>query len=142
MNQYSIATIGDGLVSQPGPDDLHRYGMIVTRSVSDGSLNSDVLGQFKAQPRAILATGIGFSAAGAGARRPTAPLLLVAASGYWRLFVDRKLTEQKALEEQPARRRQPPELQAASETDYFKDINNGYSSSWRWSRSRWNSATA
>lgn len=32
--------------------------MIVTRSVSDGSLNSDVLGQFKAQPRAILATGI------------------------------------------------------------------------------------
>ena len=41
---------------------------------------------------------------------------------------DRKLTEQKALEEQPApEAATAPELQAASETDYFKDINNVYS---------------
>ena len=70
MNQYSIATIGDGLVSQlPALMISTATGMIVTRSVSDGSLNSDVLGQFKAQPRAILATGIILALLGGGADR-------------------------------------------------------------------------
>ena len=51
LNQYSIATIGDGLVSQlPALMISTATGMIVTRSVSDGSLNSDVLGQFRPSP--------------------------------------------------------------------------------------------
>ena len=81
LNQYSIATIGDGLVSQlPALMISTATGMIVTRSVSDGSLNSDVLGQFKAQRHY-------FSAAGAGARRshgaaPAGGLR----PGYWRLL--------------------------------------------------------
>ena len=33
-------------------------GMIVTRSVSDGSLNTDVINQFARQPRAILTAGV------------------------------------------------------------------------------------
>ena len=50
---YSIATIGDGLVSQlPSLMISTATGMIVTRSVSEGSLNSDVIGQFARQPRA------------------------------------------------------------------------------------------
>ena len=104
-------------------------GMIVTRSVSDGSLNSDVLGQFKAQPRAILATGIILALLGLVPGAPTAPLLLVGCGlGIGGFLSDRKLTEQKALEEQPApEAAAAPELQAASETDYFKDINNVYS---------------
>ena len=78
LNQYSIATIGDGLVSQlPALMISTATGMIVTRSVSDGSLNSDVLGQFKAQPRAILATGIILALLGLVPGAPTAPLLLV-----------------------------------------------------------------
>ena len=53
MSVYSIATIGDGLVSQlPALMISTATGMIVTRSVSDGSLNEDVVHQFKAQPRA------------------------------------------------------------------------------------------
>ena len=104
-------------------------GMIVTRSVSDSSLNSDVLGQFKAQPRAILATGIILALLGLVPGAPTAPLLLVGCGlGIGGFLSDRKLTEQKALEEQPApEAAATPELQAASETDYFKDINNVYS---------------
>lgn len=52
LNVYSIATIGDGLVSQlPALMISTATGMIVTRSVSDGSLNTDVISQFKAQPR-------------------------------------------------------------------------------------------
>ena len=130
LNQYSIATIGDGLVSQlPALMISTATGMIVTRSVSDGSLNSDVLGQFKAQPRAILATGIILALLGLVPGAPTAPLLLVGCGlGIGGFLSDRKLTEQKALEEQPApEAAAAPELQAASETDYFKDINNVYS---------------
>ena len=130
LNQYSIATIGDGLVSQlPALMISTATGMIVTRSVSDGSLNSDVLGQFKAQPRAILATGIILALLGLVPGAPTAPLLLVGCGlGIGGFLSDRKLTEQKALEEQPApEAAATPELQAASETDYFKDINNVYS---------------
>ena len=51
LSVYSIATIGDGLVSQlPALMISTATGMIVTRSVSDGSLNTDVISQFKAQP--------------------------------------------------------------------------------------------
>ena len=45
MQNYCILTIGDGLVSQiPSLMISTATGMIVTRSVSDGSLNTDVMG--------------------------------------------------------------------------------------------------
>ena len=59
LSRYSIVTIGDGLVSQlPALVISTATGMIVTRSVSEGSLNKDVIGQFKNQPRAIMTTGV------------------------------------------------------------------------------------
>lgn len=130
LNVYSIATIGDGLVSQlPALMISTATGMIVTRSVSDGSLNTDVIGQFKAQPRAILATGVILVLLGIMPGTPTFPLLLVGAGlGIGGFLIDQKmekgeLAKQEAVEE-PA---QPAEVQAASETDYYKDINNVYS---------------
>ena len=77
----------------------------------------------------ILATGIILALLGLVPGAPTAPLLLVGCGlGIGGFLSDRKLTEQKALEEQPApEAAATPELQAASETDYFKDINNVYS---------------
>ena len=59
LSTYSIASIGDGLVSQlPALMISTATGMIVTRSVSEGSLNLDVLSQFRAQPRAMMTTGV------------------------------------------------------------------------------------
>lgn len=59
LNQYTIATIGDGLVSQiPALLISTATGMIVTRSVSEGSLSGDVLTQFKSQPRVLMIAGI------------------------------------------------------------------------------------
>lgn len=59
LSVYSIATVGDGLVSQiPALLISTATGMIVTRAVSQGSLNDDVSGQFLAQPRAIMFAGI------------------------------------------------------------------------------------
>lgn len=130
LNVYSIATIGDGLVSQlPALMISTATGMIVTRSVSDGSLNTDVVGQFKAQPRAILSTGVILVLLGFIPGSPTVPLVLVGsalgAGGYVgsKRMEQKKQAEEAASEELPA----PTEVQAPSEADYFKDINNVYS---------------
>ena len=130
LNIYSIATIGDGLVSQiPALMISTATGMIVTRSVSDGSLNTDVIGQFKAQPRAILSTGIILILLALFPGTPTLPLLLVgvglSVGGFMGI---RRMETAKALpqEEEAPGEQLPPELAAASETNYFKDISNVY----------------
>lgn len=131
LSVYSIATIGDGLVSQlPALMISTATGMIVTRSVSDGSLNTDVISQFKAQPRAIMATGMILLMLGLFPGTPTLPLLLVGAvlsvGGYWS---DHKMALARQMEEAESARagEAVPELQAASEADYYMDINNVYS---------------
>lgn len=131
LTTYSIATIGDGLVSQlPALMISTATGMIVTRSVSDGSLSADVMGQFRAQPRAILSTGVILLILAVIPGTPTLPLLLVGAAlaggGYW---IDHRMTQARQLERSQAEREAAPvpETQAASEADYFKDINNVYS---------------
>ena len=59
---YSIATVCDVLVSQlPALLISTATGMIVTRAVSEGSLNEDVSAKFLAQPKAIMTTGQSFS---------------------------------------------------------------------------------
>ena len=131
LSVYSIATMGDGLVSQlPALMISTATGMIVTRSVSDGSLNTDVISQFKSQPRAIMATGMILLMLGLFPGTPTLPLLLVGAvlsvGGYWS---DHKMAPARQMEEAESARagEAVPELQAASEADYYKDINNVYS---------------
>ena len=58
LQVYSIATIGDGLVSQiPALLISTATGMIVTRAVAEDSLNIDVTRQFSAQPKAIMIAG-------------------------------------------------------------------------------------
>ena len=59
LSTYSIATVGDGLVGQiPSLLISVSTGMIVTRAVSEGSLNEDVSKQFTQQPRSMMITGI------------------------------------------------------------------------------------
>lgn len=131
LNVYSIATIGDGLVSQlPSLMISTATGMIVTRSVSDGSLNTDVIGQFKAQPRAILATGVILLLLGIFPGTPTLPLLLVGAClTAGGIIGDRRLEQagQLQLQQEAQSEQAQPEAAAASQTEYFKDINNVYS---------------
>lgn len=132
LNVYSIATIGDGLVSQlPALMISTATGMIVTRSVSDGSLNTDVIGQFKAQPRAILATGIILLLLAVFPGTPTIPLLLVGAGLTAAGLVGQKKMEQEELhakpQEEAVSQAPPPEAAASGEAEYFKDISNVYS---------------
>ena len=58
LSAYSLATVGDGLVSQiPALMISTATGMIVTRAVAEDSLNIDVTKQFLNQPRSIMLTG-------------------------------------------------------------------------------------
>ena len=131
LNVYSIATIGDGLVSQlPALMISTATGMIVTRSVSDGSLNTDVISQFKAQPRAILATGVILLLLGLFPGTPTLPLLLVGAClTVGGIIGERKMDEERRqrTQEEVQGEQQPSPETAGGEADYFKDINNVYS---------------
>ena len=59
LTTYSIATVGDGLMSQlPSLLISMATGLIVTRSSSEADLNSDVLKQFSNQPFVILIAGV------------------------------------------------------------------------------------
>ncbi|RKI65704.1 flagellar biosynthesis protein FlhA [bacterium 1xD42-67] len=126
---YSIATIGDGLVSQlPALMISTATGMIVTRSVSEGSLNTDVIEQFARQPRAILTAGAVLIILGLIPGTPTLPLLIVgvglAIFGY---MMSGRLEQQEAAAAVQTEAPAEADMTAApSETDYYKDINNVY----------------
>ncbi len=126
---YSIATIGDGLVSQlPALMISTATGMIVTRSVSEGSLNTDVIEQFARQPRAILTAGAVLIILGLIPGTPTLPLLIVgvglAIVGY---MMSGRLEQQEAAAAVQTEAPAEADMTAApSETDYYKDINNVY----------------
>ena len=126
---YSIATIGDGLVSQlPALMISTATGMIVTRSVSEGSLNSDVIQQFASQPRAILTAGAVLIILGIIPGTPTVPLLVVgvglAVFGY--IMSGRLDRQEAAAIAQPEEPVEADMTAVPSETDYYKDINNVY----------------
>lgn len=132
LSTYTIATIGDGLVSQlPALMISTATGMIVTRSVSDGSLNQDVLQQFKAQPRAIMSTGIILIFL---ALLPNTPHVALVAGAVVLLtlgfMINRQISQQAAQEEAVQEEEQAAaaaEAAPPAEADYFKDINNVYS---------------
>ena len=137
LSVYSIATIGDGLVSQiPALLISTATGMIVTRAVSDGSLNNDVATQFLAQPQALMMGGGIMAVISVIPGMPHIPLIVVGAillAIGWRAS-----NRMKALIAADAAVTAPgggtvgtiPEEEAPapmSENDVYKDINNVYS---------------
>lgn len=127
MQVYSIATIGDGLVSQiPALLISTATGMIVTRAVSEGSLNVDVTNQFKSQPKVLIIAGciIVLMVLIPGGPK-VQPLLL----GGILIFCGYKLIGTKQKEEMAAAMAVPEEFapEEFDENAYFKDINNIYS---------------
>ena len=129
---YSIATVGDGLVSQlPSLMIAVATGMVVTRAVSDGSLNEDVSAQFLAQPRAIMLTGFVLVVLMFVPGMPKFQLGLMAVLligiGYQ---LERKV-KQSAIKEveqyQNAFMEDTSQQTPADEESYYRDVNNVYS---------------
>ena len=130
VQTYSIATIGDGLVSQiPSLMISTATAMVVTRTVSDGSLNDDVVRQFLGQPKAILTAGLVIALLGCIPGTPHVPLLLVglglAVSGW---FISTQTDKQQAevAAAEAAAAAVPEEAPQPSANEFYKDINNVY----------------
>ncbi len=131
LSVYSLATIGDGLVSQlPSLLISTATGMVVTRSVSDGSLNDDVLKQFTNQPRSMIVAGCALIFLAVMPHTPHFSLSVVAVILLGMGFV---LSRQMRVRAEEAVAAEQPEAQvpieeaAPAEADYFKDISNVYS---------------
>ncbi|MEF9941536.1 MAG: flagellar biosynthesis protein FlhA [Lachnospiraceae bacterium] len=133
LSMYSIATVGDGLVSQiPALLISTATGMIVTRSVSEGSLNEDVSKQFLAQPQAIMITG-GFIAilmmVPGMPKIPMGALSLTFLIGGYRLIQRMKEIPDGYTGEGTTAEAESGATEGGTvtEEEYFKDINNVYS---------------
>lgn len=131
MSIYSIATVGDGLVSQvPSLLIATATGMVVTRAVSEGTLNDDVSSQFMAQPRAIMLTGFVMIVLMLVPGMPKIQLTVMAAvliiTGY-RLGQRVRLSA-SGLPEMAAAMAAPEEAAqpASDEESYYRDVNNVY----------------
>ncbi len=139
LHIYALSTVGDGLASQlPSLMISTATGMIVTRSVSEGSLNDDVSRQFTVQPHAFLITGILMALVSFMPGMPKIQFFVVSAamvvSG---IIMSRKITEaglgqdmMPLMDGAPgvALKQGAPQI-ADDVTDegYFRDVNNIYS---------------
>ncbi len=123
---YSIATIGDGLVSQiPALLISTATGMIVTRAVSDSSLNEDVSKQFLSQPKVLMISGFIMLMM---IFIPGAPWIQPIVLSSVLMFCGFRLMKKKTREEMISQA-EPQEYvpEEFDENAYFKDINNIYS---------------
>lgn len=130
LSVYSIATVGDGLVSQiPSLLISTATGMIVTRAVAEDSLNLDVTKQFMAQPRAIMMTGGVLAILLAVPGMPKFQLAVVSLAlmlGGWQL--SRRMEEMAVPDAQMAAMGMADGEQVeVTEEEDFKDINSVYS---------------
>ncbi len=133
MMVYSIATVGDGLVSQiPALLISTATGMIVTRSVSEGSLNDDVSRQFMAQPLSIIAGGMMMLIISAVPGMPKLQMIVIGITLVGGGWVLSRRMETMGTELAGEAGGAPEEYggmegEPVSEEEYYKDINNVYS---------------
>ncbi len=131
LTVYSLATVGDGLVSQiPALLISTATGMVVTRAVSDGSLNEDATNQFAAQPRAFMITGGVLAILLVLPGMPKIPIAVVSLglilAGY-QLSKRMEVIQQGRDVEQQSQLAMADQEAMVSEEENFKDINNVYS---------------
>ncbi len=129
LSTYSIATVGDGLVSQiPSLLISTSMGMIVTRNASEDNLNTDMRRQLTSQPRVLcIAGGVMILAMVIPGFPKLACLmcgsLLIACGILLMRSVPVTEAEQAARTEEQA---MEENKQALSEMEYYKDIDNVY----------------
>lgn len=128
LSLYSIATAGDGLVSQiPALMVSTATGMIVTRSVSEGSLNDDVSRQFKSQPYAFMITGGFLLVLMLVPGMPKLQMGVLAAAfliGGYKIMKQMEIRDHEMIVSTMSN--VVSEDTAPDENDYYRDINNVY----------------
>jgi len=124
-NTYSVATVGDGLMSQvPALLISVSTGMIVTRSSAEDDLNTDFKKQFLSQPRVLIISGvallflmfIGF---------PPVQLILLSSMLIGCGIILSRSEKKPAVSDAEAGEGQPSE-EIVSEAAYYRNIDNLY----------------
>ncbi len=125
LSTYSIATVGDGLVSQlPALLISTSMGMVVTRSASESSLNMDLRNQFKSQPVVLIIAGCVMIAMLLIPGFPKVQLIVI---GGTLIAIGVVLMRNTRQEEEAAHVAELAEGQEVlSEMEYYKDIDNVY----------------
>lgn len=126
LTVYSIATIGDGLVSQmPALLISVATGMIVTRTASDSNLNDELITTFTNQPKVLMMTGVVVLVLMFIPGMPKPQILAISFGllglGYT-LYNKEKQLVQKATEVAS----DAPVEELATESSYYKNIDNVY----------------
>lgn len=111
---YTLLTVGDGLVSQiPALIISTSAGIIVTRAGAETSLGNEVVGQIMGQPTAIAVASAVLMGFGLVPGLPTLPFMVLAViSGilaYMLFRAGREVAEEAAVEEIRSAQESPPE---------------------------------
>ncbi len=128
LSIYTIATVGDGLVSQlPALLISTAAGMIVTRAASDSSLSTDIFTQFLSQPMVLLVSGIVLIAMSLIPGFPKLQILTIAAV---LIFLGVNLLGKQKQVAKREEQRETIEQQASNEVydeeTYYRNIDNIY----------------
>jgi flagellar biosynthesis protein FlhA len=126
LQTYSIATVGDGLVSQiPALLISTATSMIVTRAASESSLNIDLTNQIKSQPTVLIISGIVILIMAA---IPGFPKLQVVFLAAVLIFLGSRLlkTNMSYNISENQQDKDQTEGEPVSEEEYFKNIDNIY----------------
>lgn len=126
VSVYTIATVGDGLVSQvPGLMISVATAMIVTRAASENNLNVDVKNQFLSQPQVLVIAGLGVSAMALIPGAPVLQILTLAImlSGLGLLVIRR--SNVKVVVDEVEQMTQLIQ-EESSEVDFYRNIDNVY----------------
>ncbi|MFA5657793.1 MAG: flagellar biosynthesis protein FlhA [Oscillospiraceae bacterium] len=125
ISTYTIATVGDGLVSQiPALLISTAMGMIVTRSASESSLNVDLKNQFTSQPTVLAIAGGVIMSMVFIPGFPKPQLIVLGAGLIVTSFIIRRNVKLELEAEQIAE--MVDNQEALSELEYYKDIDNVY----------------
>lgn len=126
LQTYSIATVGDGLVSQiPALLISTATSMIVTRAASESSLNVDLTNQIKSQPLVLIISGIVLLLMAAIPGFPK-PQVIVLSAVF--IFLGTRLlksNEDYGLKDSEMAEK-TEENKAVSEDEYYRNIDNIY----------------
>ncbi len=123
INIYATSTVGDGLMGQiPSLLISVATGMIVTRSASEASLNTDVLKQFTAQPRVFIVAGIAMPFLILIGFPPVQVVAVAAMLEYLGITLKRRQDSVVAT----AAEGPPVVEEVVSEVSYYKDLDNVY----------------
>jgi flagellar biosynthesis protein FlhA len=126
LSIYSIATVGDGLVSQiPALMISTATGMIVTRAASDSTLSKDVSKQLLARPIVLTISGIVVMLLCIIPGMPFMQIFIIAAALLFAGFTARK-KQKLAAAAAAAEAEKPAPTVEEDETAYYKNIDNVY----------------